>query len=224
MQSKAATVPAYLASLPADRRAAIEAVRAMILKHIDKGFEEGMQYGMIGYFVPHAIFPPGYHCDPKQPLPYAGLASQKQHMSLYLMGIYGQPALRAWFEEAWARTGKRLDMGAACIRFKRLEDLALEVIAAALRKLPLRAYIDQYQAALDTRRPTKPAAQGKVAKTSAKKVTTKAAKKAMTKATTKATTKGTAKVAKKVAKTTARAGAKPSTGRAAATKSTRSRG
>jgi hypothetical protein len=168
MQSKATTVAAYLASLPEDRRQAIEAVRAVVLKHLDKGFEEGMQYGMIGYFVPHAIFPPGYHCDPKQPLPYAGLASQKQHMSLYLMGIYGEPTVRAWFEEAWARTGKKLDMGAACIRFKRVEDLPLDVIGAAFRKLTLRGYIAHYQSMLDTRGSRAGAATKKAASASTK--------------------------------------------------------
>ncbi len=206
MQSKAATVAAYLASLPDDRRAALEAVRAVILKHLDKGFEEGMQYGMIGYFVPHAVFPPGYHCDPKQPLPYAGLASQKQHMSLYLMGIYGEPSVRAWFEDAWRKSGKKLDMGAACIRFKRVEDLALDVIGAAFRRLSLRTYIDHYQSVLDTRGAKASAAGAKragarakatkkVAPTTKKKVTTKTAKTGTTapKSATRSTKKSPAK-------------------------------
>jgi hypothetical protein len=85
MQSKAVTVEGYLAQLPADRRAAIEAVRQIILKNLDKDYEEGMQYGMIGYYVPHHVYPAGYHCDPRQPLLFAGLASQKNYMSLYLM-------------------------------------------------------------------------------------------------------------------------------------------
>ena len=89
MQSKAATVEQYLAELPADRRHAISAVRELIRKNIDKGFQEGMQYGMIGYTVPHNLYPAGYHCDPKQPLPFVCLASQKNYMSLYLMCVYG---------------------------------------------------------------------------------------------------------------------------------------
>jgi hypothetical protein len=88
MQSKATTVAAYLAEIPVDRRAALERVRDVIRKNVDKNIEEGMTYGMIGYYVPHRVFPAGYHCDPKQPLPYAGLASQKNHMSLYLMSVY----------------------------------------------------------------------------------------------------------------------------------------
>lgn len=88
MQSKATSVEAYLESLPADRREALNSVRSAILKNLDSDYEEGMQYGMIGYFVPHRIYPHGYHCDPKQPLPFAALASQKNYMSLYLMSVY----------------------------------------------------------------------------------------------------------------------------------------
>ncbi|MBL9032015.1 MAG: DUF1801 domain-containing protein [Phycisphaerae bacterium] len=148
MQSKAATVAEYLASLPEDRRAAIEAVRRVILKNLDKGYVEGMQYGMIGYAVPHSIFPHGYHCDPKQPLPFAGLASQKQHMSLYLMTTYGDGPQWDWFRAAWEATGKKLDMGKCCIRFRRVEDLALDVIAEAIRRVPATAYIEFYVKAL----------------------------------------------------------------------------
>jgi len=89
MQSKATTVEQYLSELSPDRRTAIEAVRAVILKNLDKDFEEGIQYGMIGYYVPHRIYPAGYKCDPKQPLPFASLASQKNHMALYMMCLYG---------------------------------------------------------------------------------------------------------------------------------------
>ena len=104
MQSKAATVAQYLKELPADRRAAIEAVRAVILKNLDALYEEGMQYGMIGYYVPHSVYPPGYHCDPKQPLPFICLASQKNYMSVYLGCVYG-PEQEKPFREAWAKTG-----------------------------------------------------------------------------------------------------------------------
>src|SRR5258707_3534246 len=89
MQSTATTVEQYLAGLPDDRRSAIEAVRNVILKNLDTDYEEGMQYGMIGYYVPHSVYPAGYHCDPRQPLPFAALASQKNYMSLYLMSLYG---------------------------------------------------------------------------------------------------------------------------------------
>ncbi len=143
--SKATTVKAYLASLPADRRGAIESVRKVILANLDKEYEEGMQYGMIGYYVPHSVFPAGYHCDPKQPLPFAGLASQKNYMSIYLMCTYGSTEHAAWFKEAWARTGKRLDMGKSCIRFKKLDDVALDVIGEAIARVPARAYIAHYE-------------------------------------------------------------------------------
>src|SRR5688500_10751368 len=101
MQSKATSVKEYLAELPEDRRAAIAAVRKIILENLVGGFEEGMQYGMIGYYVPHRLYPAGYHCDPKQPLPYACLASQKNHMAVYLMGLYLEGGDRPWFESAW---------------------------------------------------------------------------------------------------------------------------
>src|SRR5690242_10319869 len=149
MQSKAPTVQAYLRSLPADRRTAISAVRDLVIKNLDPAYEEGMQYGMIGYYVPHRVYPKGYHCDPKQPLPFASLASQKNYMSLYLMSVYcgcvdGDPASRhaQWFREAWAKTGKKLDMGKACIRFKKLEDLPLELIGEAIRRVPASEYIE----------------------------------------------------------------------------------
>lgn len=150
MQSKAATVEQYLAELPADRREAIQAVRRVILENLDKDYEEGMSYGMIGYHVPHRVFPAGYHCDPKQPLPFAGLASQKNHMSLYLMCVYGSVSEEQAFRRAWAKSGKKLDMGKACIRFRKPDDLALDVIADTIRSLPARKYISMYESNLRT--------------------------------------------------------------------------
>jgi hypothetical protein len=153
MQSKAATVEEYLAELPPERRAALEAVRNTILKNLDKGFQERMAYGMIGYSVPHSIYPSGYHCDPRQPLPYAGLASQKNHLSLYLMGMYcscidgKESDLLRWFRAEWEKTGKKLDMGRACIRFKKLDDLPLDLIGEAIRRVPVKKCIDYYEAA-----------------------------------------------------------------------------
>jgi hypothetical protein len=148
MQSKAPTVEAYLRGLPEDRRAALNTVRDVILKNLDPSYEEGMQYGMIGYYVPHRVYPKGYHCDPRQPLPLAALGSQKNYMSLHLMSLYfggveDCPASHhaAWFREAWAKTGKKLDMGKACIRFKKVEDLALDVIGEAVKRVPAAAYI-----------------------------------------------------------------------------------
>ncbi len=145
MQSKAATVEEYLLELPEDRRAVIAAVRKVILKNLDKDYEEGMLYGGIGYFVPHRVFPAGYHCDPSQPLCFAGLASQKNHMAVYLMCVYGSESHAKWFQKAWAKTGKKLDMGKCCIRFKKLEDVALDVIGESIRRVPAKKYIANYE-------------------------------------------------------------------------------
>jgi hypothetical protein len=147
MQSKAATVDDYLSELPEDRRTALQAVRKVILENLDRDYEEGMQYGMIGYYVPHRVYPAGYHCDPKQPLPFAGLASQKNHMAVYLMCAYGDSDVAKWFRQAWAKSGKKLDMGKSCVRFKRLGDLALDVIGEAIRRVPARKHIAYCEAA-----------------------------------------------------------------------------
>ncbi len=150
MQSKAATVRQYLAELPEDRRAAIQAVREVILKNLDKDYEEGMQYGAISYYVPHSVYPPGYHCDPSKGLPFAGLGSQKNYMSMGIMCHYGNGAEGKWFRAAWARTGKKLDMGKCCIRFKKLDDLPLDVIGEAIRRMPAKNYIEFYESAFRT--------------------------------------------------------------------------
>jgi Domain of unknown function (DU1801) len=147
MPDKATTVEQYLSGLPEDRRKALEAVRQVILKNLDKDYEEGIQYGMIGYYVPHRVLPAGYHCDPKQPLPFAGLASQKNYMSLYLMCAYGDSTLSKWFREAWAKTGKKLDMGKSCVRFKKLDDLALDVIGELIKRVPAKKYVEYCEAA-----------------------------------------------------------------------------
>ncbi|MEK6703124.1 MAG: DUF1801 domain-containing protein [Planctomycetota bacterium] len=160
MQSKAATVKEYLESLPADRRAAMAAVRAVILRNLDKDVEECMSYGMIGYVVPHRVYPAGYHCNPSLPLPYAGLASQKGYMSFYLGSVYCdcfEPKKRdpklakinehtKWFRDAWAKTGKKLNMGKSCIRFKKVEDLALDVIGEAIGRVSAKMFINAYEA------------------------------------------------------------------------------
>jgi hypothetical protein len=151
MQSKAITVEQYLSELDDDRRGAIGAVRRVILENLDKDYEEGIQYGMIGYYVPHRVYPAGYHCDPRQPLPFAGLASQKGYMSLYLMCIYGHEGHANWFQEAWTKSGKKLDMGKSCIRFKKVDDLALEVIAEAVRRVPAKKYVEHVEATLKSR-------------------------------------------------------------------------
>ena len=148
VQSKARTVAQYLAEQPADRREALEAVRRTILDNVDDGIVEGVQYGMIGYHVSHAAYPAGYHCDPKQPLPYVALASQKNHMALYLFCIYVDADDREQFAQDWRATGKKLDMGKACVRFKSLDDVPLDVLGAAIRRMPTPKFVATYEASL----------------------------------------------------------------------------
>ncbi len=141
MKSTAITVEEYLQKLPADRREAISAVRKVILANLPKGYVECMSYSMIGYVVPHSLYPAGYHCDPKLPLPYVNLGSQKNHMALHVMTVYGDPAMEKWFRKAWTATGKKLDMGKCCVRFKKLEDVPLEVIGQIIARVPVKEYI-----------------------------------------------------------------------------------
>ena len=145
MAAKPTTVKEYLDSLPEDRRKAIRKVRTAVNKGLPKGYKEGVQYGMIGWFVPHRIYPDGYHCDPKQPVPFASLASQKNHMALYLMCIYGDEKHRKWFEREWKKTGLKLDMGKSCVRFKKIEDLPLDLITEAVARVPVDAYLAEYE-------------------------------------------------------------------------------
>jgi hypothetical protein len=145
MQSKAKTVKQYLSSLSRDRREAIEVVRKVILKNLSKGYEEIMQYGMIGYVVPLKLFPAGYLNDPKAPLPFAGLASQKNHMAVYLLNIYAEKGLAAWFVKEYKKTGKKLDMGKSCVRFTKLENLPLSLIGQAVKKTSVKQFIQQYE-------------------------------------------------------------------------------
>tara|TARA_R110002049_G_scaffold72490_3_gene187264 strand:+ start:29284 stop:29802 length:519 start_codon:yes stop_codon:yes gene_type:complete len=172
MQSKAKTVKAYLDELSPDRRQAIEAVRRVIRKNLPQGIEEGMQYGMIGYFVPHRIYPGGYHCDPTQPLPFASLASQKNHMAIYLFCLYTMDEHREWFTQAWRASGKKLDMGKSCVRFKKIDDVPLAVVGQAIGRISTKKFIAMYEAAV-------PAAKRKPAKSKqkpAKKVARKKSK------------------------------------------------
>jgi len=141
--SRASTVDEYLASLPPDRRDAIEAVRKVILDNLPPGFEEGMQYGMIAYFVPLSRYPKTYN---GQPLTVAALASQKGYMSVYLMSVYGSAELGSWFEESYRDTGKKLDMGKSCVRFKRLADLPLELVGEAIGKVGVDDFIATQEA------------------------------------------------------------------------------
>lgn len=141
MQSKATTVEQYLDELPEDRQPAISEVRNVILKNIPKGYEEVMNWGMITYEVPLSIFPNTYN---KKPLVYAALASQKNHMAVYLSGVYINEKLRLQFENDYKATGKRLDMGKSCVRFKKLENLPLELIGKAIANFEVDEFIEVY--------------------------------------------------------------------------------
>ena len=163
MTSTAKTVDEYLTGLPPDRRTAIGAVRDVILSNLPKGYEEVMQYGMIGYVVPHSIYPAGYHCNPNQPLTYASLGSQKNHMAIYLCNVYGHKETETWFRKAYEATGKKLDMGKSCVRFKKLEQLPLEVIGQVIARTSVDKYIAGVEQVLN-RRPGKPAKPAKAGK------------------------------------------------------------
>jgi len=164
MQSKAPTVAQYLEELPPDRKRAIQAVRKVIRANLDPGFAELMQYGMIGYAVPHRVYPAGYHCDPKQPLPFAALASQKNYMSIYLMCLYESSDLEAWFRAEWLKTGLKLDFGKCCVRFRKLEDLPLDLIGRLINRVSVEEHIRQYESALADRVPRKRASGNKPSK------------------------------------------------------------
>jgi hypothetical protein len=147
MTSAAATVDAYIAELPEDRKATIEKLRKIIKKSLPKGFKEQMGYGMMGYSVPHTIYPDGYHCDPKLPLPFMGMASQKNSINIYHMGIYADPDLYKWFTEAHAKASKKkLDMGKSCIRYKKPEDIPFDLIGELCTKMTPQDWINLYEA------------------------------------------------------------------------------
>jgi hypothetical protein len=146
MQSKALSVDEYIDELSDDRKEAIQKLRAVVLKNIPKGFSEGMGYGMMGYSVPHSIYPNGYHCDPKLPLPFAGMASQKNFIAFYHMGIYSDPLLLEWFVSEYPNYCKtKLDMGKSCIRFKKMDQIPFELIGQLMKKMSVNVWIKLYE-------------------------------------------------------------------------------
>lgn len=146
MQSKATTVTDYLAGLPADRVEGFTKLRETIVKNIPKGYEETIAYGMVGYVVPHKLFPAGYHCDPKLPLPFVSIASQKNFIALHHMGLYGSPKLLEWFVSEYPKHCKtRLDMGKGCVRFKKMDDIPYKLIAELIKKISVKEWTALYQ-------------------------------------------------------------------------------
>jgi hypothetical protein len=155
----ASTVAEYLAALPADRRDALSTVRHVINENLPDGYEEGIQFGMIGWYVPLSLYPAGYGENPKVPLPLVALASQKSGMVLHFMSLYGHAALSSWFTSEYKKSGKKLDMGKGCVRFKKLQDLPLDVIGRTIARVPVEEHIANYQAARALLRKGKTAAK-----------------------------------------------------------------
>lgn len=146
MTYEATTVEDYINQLPEDRQIAIKKLRQIILDNLPKGFEEGITYKMIGYYVPHSIYPNGYHCDPKLPLPFINVASQKNFIALYHMGIYAKQELLNWFIAEYPKHCKyKLDMGKSCIRFKKLNAIPYDLIAELVQKMTTEEWITTYE-------------------------------------------------------------------------------
>lgn len=146
MQSKATTPEQYLSELPDDRKSAMLKLRNAIKDNLPDGFKEVMGYGMLGFVVPHSIFPKGYHCDPKLPLPFINLASQKNFIALYHMGIYADKNLLDWFVGEYPKHAKtKLDMGKSCIRFKKAEDIPFALIGELARKMSVQDWTAIYE-------------------------------------------------------------------------------
>lgn len=146
MQSKATTPQQYLKELPADRKEAVTQLRNAIVKNIPKGFKEEMSYGMLGYVVPHDLYPDGYHCNPKLPLPFVCVASQKNCIALHHMGIYGSPELLKWFTTEYPKHSKsKLDMGKGCVRFKKPDDIPYKLIGELMKKISVKDWINTYE-------------------------------------------------------------------------------
>lgn len=152
MQYKAETPEDYISQLHDDRKAPMIKLRKIIKKNLPKGFKETMGYGMIGYVVPHSKYPEGYHCDPKLPLPFMNLASQKNFIAVYNMGIYSKKEIYDWFVSEYPKRCKRkLDMGKSCIRFKYLDDIPYELIGELASKITVDEWINYYESQIKNR-------------------------------------------------------------------------
>jgi len=149
MQYKANSPEEYIDQVPEERKATLKKLRKTIKDNLPKGFEEGMQYNMISYYVPHAVYPDGYQCNPKEPLPFMSFASQKNSVNFYHSGIYANEEIYKWFVEEYPKYCQRkLDMGKTCIRFKKLEEIPYELLAALVRKISVNEWINTYESAI----------------------------------------------------------------------------
>lgn len=146
MQYKASSPDDYIKQLPEERQIVIEKIRESILKNLPKGFEETMSYGMLGYVVPHTLYPAGYHCTPELPLPFLNIASQKNFVALYHMGIYAKKDLYEWFTNEFPKyTKRKLDIGKSCIRFKYMDDIPYALIEELVKKMSVDDWIAVYE-------------------------------------------------------------------------------
>jgi hypothetical protein len=140
------TVSDYLDNLPEERKDSFNTLRKVILSNLPEGFEECINYGMIGYVVPHSFYPAGYHCDPKLPLPFMNIASQKNFIAFYHMGIYGNPDLMSWFVNEYPKHSKaKLDLGKSCVRFKKMNEIPFELIGELIKKMSVADWVNQYE-------------------------------------------------------------------------------
>ena len=136
----------YINQAPEDRQNALNTLRQTIKDNLPKGFEEGMSYNMIGYVVPHSVYPNGYHCDPKLPLPFMSFASQKNSINFYHMGLYAKPELYNWFVNEYPKySSKKLDMGKSCVRFKKVDDIPYKLIAELVTKISVEEWVNTYE-------------------------------------------------------------------------------
>jgi uncharacterized protein YdhG (YjbR/CyaY superfamily) len=146
MKTAAQTVKEYLNELPEERKSAFLKLRESILKTIPKGFEEQMSYGMVGYVVPHSIYPNGYHCTPKLPLPFISIGSQKNFIVMHHLGLYANPELLEWFTNEYPKHSKlKLDMGKGCIRFKKMDQIPFDLISELAGKMSVNEWIECYE-------------------------------------------------------------------------------
>ena len=146
MSTKPTTVEEYMSTVPEERKVAFQKLRKTILDNLPKGFHEELSYGMIGYVIPHSIYPDGYHCNPKLPLPFANIANQKNFIAFYHMGMYGSKELYDWFVAEYPKHCKyKLDMGKSCVRFKKVDDIPFELIGQVMQKMNLEEWVSMYE-------------------------------------------------------------------------------
>lgn len=147
MKAQGKTVQEILDNVPEDRLEAFNKLHEVIIKNLPEGFEAGISYGGLGYVIPHTRYPAGYHCKPSEPLPFAGIASQKNSINFYHMGMYSDPKLLEWFVTEYPKhSNQKLDMGKSCVRFKKFDEIPFQLIGALMRKMSAAEWIEKYEA------------------------------------------------------------------------------